>query len=56
VSDWLDLLGEATGDIAERTLMLGVLRGALLDLLATGDLERVSAAVNRQLALIGAAG
>ena len=56
VSDWLDLLGEVTGDVAERTLMLGVLRGALLDLLATGDLERVSAAVNRQLALIGAAG
>jgi AcrR family transcriptional regulator len=56
VSDWLDLLGEVSGDAAERTLMLGVLRGALLDLLATGDLERVSAAVNRQLALIGAAG
>ena len=31
------------------------LRGAMLDLLATGDSERVSAAVNRQLALLGQA-
>jgi AcrR family transcriptional regulator len=49
VVDWLEVLGEVTEDPAERTLMLAVLRGALLDLLATGDLERVGAAVQRQL-------
>jgi hypothetical protein len=37
-------------------LILAVLRGALLDLLATGELERVSGAVNLQLALMRAAG
>jgi AcrR family transcriptional regulator len=52
VEDWLDLLGEFSADAGERTLILAVLRGALLDLLATGELERVSAAVNRQLALM----
>jgi len=56
VADWLDLLGEVTPDAGERTLILAVLRGALLDLLATGELERVSAAVNRQLALMRAQG
>lgn len=49
VVDWLEVLGEVTEDSAERTLILAVLRGALLDLLATGDLERVGAAVQRQL-------
>jgi hypothetical protein len=34
-----------------RSMMLAVLRGALLDLLATGDLERVGAAVERHLEL-----
>jgi AcrR family transcriptional regulator len=34
---------------AERTLLLAVLRGALLDLLATGDTERVTSAVERHL-------
>ncbi len=34
---------------AERTLLLAVLRGALLDLLATGDTDRVTRAVNRHL-------
>ena len=53
VTDWLDLLGEVTGDAAERTLILAVLRGALLDLLATGDLVRVNDAVGRQLKLLG---
>lgn len=54
VGDWLELLGELTGDTVEHTLILAVLRGGLLDLLATGDLRRVSAAVNRQLALMQA--
>ena len=52
VTDWLELLGEARSDAAERTLILAVLRGALLDLLATGEIQRVDAAVNRQLELL----
>jgi DNA-binding FadR family transcriptional regulator len=35
---------------AERTLALAVLRGALLDLLATGDADRAGTAVRRYLA------
>jgi AcrR family transcriptional regulator len=61
VSDWLDLLAKAQpakvrdspGGEAQRTLMLAVLRGALLDLLATDDLERTTEAINQQLALLG---
>lgn len=57
VSDWLELLAErqpaGSRDTpeaeAERTLLLAVLRGALLDLLATGDIDRVSAAVEYHL-------
>jgi AcrR family transcriptional regulator len=52
VADWLELLGEVPGAATERTLMLAVLRGALLDLLATGDLKRVGAAVERHLELL----
>jgi AcrR family transcriptional regulator len=50
VRDWLDLLAgrQGTGE-AERTLLLAVLRGALLDLLATGDTDRVTSAVERHL-------
>ena len=40
------------GGEVEPTLVLAVLRGALLDLLATGEVERTTAAVNRQLALM----
>ena len=47
VADWLA--------VPDPTLVLAVLRGALLDLLATGDLERTTDAVNRQLALINGA-
>jgi AcrR family transcriptional regulator len=56
VRDWLELLAErqaadsdGPGAEAERTLLLAVLRGALLDLLATGDTERVTRAVDRHL-------
>jgi AcrR family transcriptional regulator len=60
VQDWLDLLARAqpepergtAGGLAARTLALAVLRGALLDLLATGDAERAGAAVRRYLDLI----
>jgi hypothetical protein len=57
VRDWLALLGDAQpraqraspeGE-AQRTLVLAALRGALLDLLATGDEPRITAAV--QLAI-----
>lgn len=57
VEDWLEVLSAAqseaergsTDGVARRTLVLAVMRGALLDLLATGDLDRTTAAVHRQL-------
>jgi AcrR family transcriptional regulator len=60
VTDWLEVLAESQpealrGSIAgeaERTLVLAVLRGAVLDLLATGDTERTTAAVDQQLQLL----
>jgi AcrR family transcriptional regulator len=68
VRDWLDLLAsrqprrdaagaerDAPGAEAERTLLLAVLRGALLDLLATGDTDRVTRAVQRHLRALGPA-
>lgn len=61
VADWLEVLAEAAppgGDGAGEagpTLVLAVLRGALLDLLATGDLDRTTDAVNRQLELMNGA-
>jgi AcrR family transcriptional regulator len=52
VADWLEVFAGATPDAELRTLILAVLRGAMLDLLATGDIERVSAALNRQFELL----
>jgi AcrR family transcriptional regulator len=57
VEDWLTVLSAAqpaaqrgsTAGRATRTLVLAVLRGALLDLLATGDVDRATAAVHQQL-------
>jgi len=57
VADWLTVLAGAqpagerdTPDgIARRTAALAILRGALLDLLATGDTARTTAAVRLQL-------
>jgi AcrR family transcriptional regulator len=57
VADWLDLLAArqpaasrpGPDGAAERTLLLAVLRGALLDLLATGDTDRVTRAVELHL-------
>jgi AcrR family transcriptional regulator len=53
VEDWLTILASAQtsarrrtkAGMAERTLALAVLRGALLDLLATGDVQRTTAAL-----------
>jgi AcrR family transcriptional regulator len=58
VTDWLALLAsaqpaarrETAEGAAERTLALAVLRGALLDLLATGAADRPTAAIRRYLA------
>jgi AcrR family transcriptional regulator len=57
VEDWLELLAAAqpaaerrtTRGRARRTGVLAVLRGALLDLLATGDVKRTTAAVEAYL-------
>jgi AcrR family transcriptional regulator len=57
VEDWLALLAEhqpprARGSrrgVAERTRVLAVLRGSLLDLLATRQHERCNAAIKREL-------
>jgi AcrR family transcriptional regulator len=57
VEDWLELLAAAQPAHerdtpfcqAQRTLVLAVMRGALLDLLGTGDVERTTAAVEQQL-------
>ncbi|MFG3555309.1 TetR/AcrR family transcriptional regulator [Micromonospora sp. NPDC047557] len=59
VSDWLAVLAacqpprerDSEEGSARRTLALAILRGALLDLLATEDHDRVTAAVHHQLAL-----
>jgi hypothetical protein len=59
VEDWLALLAAAqptgrrsgTAISAEHTLALAVLRGRLLDLLATGDTDRVTAAIQHYLRL-----
>jgi len=58
VRDWLALLAGAQpaavrdtpAGLAERSYALAVLRGAFLDLLATGDVERTTAAVEHALA------
>jgi AcrR family transcriptional regulator len=57
VEDWLSLLARAQSPdhrrsragAAERTLALYVLRGALIDLLATGDIRRNTAAIEAYL-------
>ena len=57
VADWLHVLRslqapherDTSAGEAHRTLVLAVLRGALLDLLATGDVERTTAAVHQHI-------
>ncbi|MFJ3583024.1 TetR/AcrR family transcriptional regulator [Streptomyces sp. NPDC090127] len=58
VNDWLAVLAacqpeperDSEAGVVSRTLTLAVLRGALLDLLATDDAPRTTAAVHHQLA------
>ena len=58
VEDWLAVLAtgqapdhrQSAAGAAERSLALAVLRGSLLDLLATNDVDRTTAAVERHLA------
>jgi AcrR family transcriptional regulator len=52
VRDWIEVLGDVLGPAGDPTTTLAVLRGALLDLLATGDVERTTAAVRRQTAAL----
>lgn len=57
VTDWLDVLAyyqpppfrRTDAGERQRTALLAVLRGALLDLLATGDHKRITASVHGQL-------
>ena len=61
VTDWLAVLAACQPDperntdhgLVLRTLALATLRGALLDLLATGDVERVTAAVEFHAGVLG---
>nr|WP_134007862.1 TetR/AcrR family transcriptional regulator [Streptomyces sp. 846.5] len=63
VDDWLQVFAAAQEPavrdtpegLAERTLLLSVLRGALLDLLATDDHPRTTAAVTSHLRTLAAA-
>lgn len=57
VDDWLAVLARAQppavrrtrAGLAQRTQVLAVLRGAILDLIATGDSRRITAAVDAYL-------
>ena len=61
VEDWLALLADfqpaaerdTEAGLTERSLVLAVLRGALLDLLASDDVARTTAAVDRYLGASG---
>jgi AcrR family transcriptional regulator len=64
VEDWLELLAAAqaprerrtkAGE-ARRTLALAILRGALLDLIATGDLPRITRGVELGVEVVGTPG
>jgi len=53
VADWLAILERAgDADPARATAVLALLRGALLDVLATGDVARTTRAVRAQLAQV----
>jgi AcrR family transcriptional regulator len=55
VQDWLAVLADVLGpghSSEEPTALLAVLRGGMLDLLATGDAERTTTGVRRQVELL----
>lgn len=52
VTDWLEILASSGADAETASAALAVLRGGMLDLLATGDTERITAAVHRALAAL----
>jgi AcrR family transcriptional regulator len=52
VRDWLTLFEQIGPSSEDRTLLLAVLRGGLLDVLASGEVDRVDAAVRRYLATL----
>ncbi len=60
VRDWLELLAarqppelrRSSAGAGQRTAVLGLLRGAMLDLLATGDTERAGEAVGQLMAAL----
>lgn len=60
VTDWLAVLADCQPEheratecgLVRRTLALATLRGALLDLLATGDVERVTTAVELEAGVL----
>jgi AcrR family transcriptional regulator len=60
VQDWLELLAllqppglrRSAAGAGQRTAVLAVLRGAMLDLLATGDTERTSRAIEQSAAAL----
>ncbi|MFC4942363.1 TetR/AcrR family transcriptional regulator [Pseudonocardia sp. GCM10023141] len=52
VESWLRILVDVQDDPVAGTAVLALLRGALLDLLATGDVARTTAAVHAQLARV----
>jgi AcrR family transcriptional regulator len=60
VQDWLEVLAKhqpeaertSADGAARRTQLLALLRGALLDLLATGDRDRITTAVTRAIAAL----
>ena len=64
VEDWLALFADAQpselrdtdAGLAQRTAALAVLRGSLLDLLATGDIARTTAAVHAAARLVSPPG
>jgi AcrR family transcriptional regulator len=53
VQDWIDVLADVLGPHDDPTAVLATLRGALLDVLATGDVERTTVAVRRHTARLG---
>jgi AcrR family transcriptional regulator len=55
VEDWLAVLADVLGPRhrpEDPTALLAALRGGMLDMLATGDVERTTAAVGRQVAAL----